>query len=74
MIFSNTRFLLGKNILFLNKKLLLEKMNKLNFLESISIKKKYPSTINIKPKATNLIAITYINQKNTSLDKMEILY
>ncbi len=63
MIFSNTRFLLGKNILFLNKKLLLEKMNKLNFLESISIKKKYPSTINIKPKATNLIAITYINQK-----------
>ena len=63
VILSNTRFLLDKNILFLNKKFLLEKMNKLNFLESISIKKKYPSTINIKTKATNLIAITYINQK-----------
>ena len=63
VILSNTRFLLDKNILFLNKKFLLEKMNKLNFLESISIKKKYPSTINIKTKATSLIAITYINQK-----------
>ncbi len=63
MILSNTRFLLDKNILFLNKKFLLEKMNKLNFIESVSIKKKYPSTLNIKTKVTSLIAITYIDQK-----------
>ena len=63
VILSNTRFLLDKNILFLNKKFLLEKMNKLNFIESVSIKKKYPSTLYIKTKVTSLIAITYIDQK-----------
>ena len=41
----------------------MEKLNKLNFIESIKIEKKYPSTINIKTKLTNLIAITYIDQK-----------
>ena len=63
IIFLNTSFLLGENIFFLKKKILLEKLNKLNFIESIKIEKKYPSTINIKTKLTNLIAITYIDQK-----------
>ena len=63
IIVSNTNFLLDKNIFFINKKLLLEKLKKLNFIESISIKKEYPSTINIKTKVTSLIAITYIDQK-----------
>ncbi len=63
IILSNTKFLIGKNIFFVNKSLLLEKIKKLNFIESVSIKKKYPSTLNIKSKITNLLAITYIGQK-----------
>ena len=63
IIVSNTNFLLDKNIFSINKKLILEKLKKLNFIESISIKKEYPSTINIKTKITSLIAITYIDQK-----------
>lgn len=62
-ILSNTSFLLGENIFFVNKNFLLEKFDKLNFIESISIKKKYPSIINIQTKHTNLIAITYLDQK-----------
>ena len=62
-ILSNTSFLLGENIFFVNKNFLLEKFDKLNFIESISIKKKYPSIINIQTKQTNLIAITYLDQK-----------
>ena len=62
-ILSNTSFLLGENIFFVNKNFLTEKFNKLSFIESISIKKKYPSIINIQTKQTNLIAITYLDQK-----------
>ncbi len=63
IILSNTDFILDKNIFFINKNFLFEKMNKLNFIESISIKKKYPSTIKIKTRETDLIAITYIEKK-----------
>ena len=63
IILSNTNFLIEKNIFFVNKKILSEKMYNLNFIENINIKKKYPSTINIKSKITDLIAITYIDQK-----------
>ena len=63
IILSNTSFLLGKNIFFINEKFLFEKLNKLNFIESISVVKKYPSTIKIKTRETDLIAITYINQE-----------
>ena len=62
-ILSKSSFLLGENIFFVNKNFLLEKFDKLNFIESISIKKKYPSIINIQTKQTNLIAITYLDQK-----------
>ncbi len=63
IIFSNTSFLLGKNIFHVNKSFILEKLNEHNLFENIIIKKIYPSTINIKTKTTSLIAITYINQK-----------
>ncbi len=63
IISSNTRFLLGKNIYSLDEKFLSERLKKLDFIESILIKKKYPSIINIKTKITSLIAITYIDQK-----------
>ena len=62
-ILSNTSFLLGENIFFVNKNILIERLDKLNFIENISIKKKYPSIINIQAKETDLIAITYFNQK-----------
>ena len=61
-ITSNTSFLLGKNIFFINNDFLLKKLDKLNFIESLNIEKKYPSTIIIKTKETSLIAITYLDQ------------
>ena len=63
IILSNMNSLLDKNIFFVNKKHLLEKIYKINFIESISVKKKYPSTILVKFKETSLIGITYIDQK-----------
>ena len=62
-ILSNTSFLIDENIFFVNKNFLIERLDKLNFIENISIKKKYPSIINIQAKETDLIAITYFNQK-----------
>ena len=62
-ILSNTSFLLGENIFFVNKNFLIERLDKLNFIENINIKKKYPSTINIITQETSLIGITYIDQK-----------
>ena len=62
-ILSNTSFLKGENIFFVNKNFLIERLNKLNFIENINIKKKYPSTINIITQETSLIGITYIDQK-----------
>ena len=63
LILLNTSFLLEKNIFFVNKKKILKNLDKLNFIESISIEKIYPSTIYIKTKVTNFVAITYIDQK-----------
>ena len=62
-ILSNTSFLKGENIFFVNKNFLIERLDKLNFIENINIKKKYPSTINIITQETSLIGITYIDQK-----------
>ena len=62
-ILLSTSFLKGENIFFVNKKFLIERLDKLNFIENINIKKKYPSIINIQAKETDLIAITYFNQK-----------
>ena len=62
-ILSNTSFLKGENIFFVNKNFLIERLDKLNFIENINIKKKYPSTINIVTQETSLIGITYIDQK-----------
>ncbi len=62
-ILLNTSFLKGENIFFVNKKFLIERLDKLNFIENINIKKKYPSTINIITQETSLIGITYIDQK-----------
>ena len=53
----------NKNIFFLKNEEILSSLKSLNFLEDISIKKVYPSTIVINTKETNLLASTYFNQK-----------
>ncbi len=63
LILNNTKFLINENILFINKKILQENLFKLSFLDTIRVKKKYPSTIKIIARKTELIAITFIDQK-----------
>ena len=60
---SSSYYLLNKNILFISKKELQKNLKSLKFLENINVKKKYPSTIIIDAKKTELIAETYLNQK-----------
>ena len=63
IILKNTKFLIEENILFINKKEIEDKLSKLKFLHSFNVIKKYPSTIKINAMKTNLIAITYLDQK-----------
>ena len=52
-----------KIFFFLNRELILNKLKSLKFIENIEIHKKFPSTIRIQANKTDLIAITYIDQK-----------
>ncbi len=61
-ILSKLNHLNNKNIFFINKLKIYNELMDLNFLEKINIKKKYPSTLSINAKTTNLIASTFINQ------------
>ena len=56
-------YLVNINIFLINKKLIKKKIENLLYLENISIKKKYPSTIIINAKKTDLIAVTFLDQK-----------
>ena len=56
-------YLLNINIFLINKKLIKKKIENLLYLENISVKKKYPSTIIINAKKTDLIAVTFLDQK-----------
>ena len=60
---KKTKFLIDENIFFLNRELILNKLKSLKFIENIEIHKKFPSTIRIQANKTDLIAITYIDQK-----------
>ena len=62
-ILNNTEDLINNNILSIDKKTLVSKLNELNFLKTINITKSYPSTLIIDLKVTKIIAITYIDQK-----------
>ena len=62
-IIFNLKYLKNENIFFIDKNIIKSKLNELKFFENLIIKKKYPSTILVNAKQTNLIAITYINQK-----------
>lgn len=56
-------YLVNINIFLINKKLIKKKIESLLYLENISVKKKYPSTIIINAKKTDLIAVTFLDQK-----------
>ena len=56
-------YLVNINIFLINKKLIKKKLENLLYLENISVKKKYPSTIIINAKKTDLIAVTFLDQK-----------
>ena len=63
IISQNAKFLLNNNIFSINSEILKDKFNKLNYLENIEIKKKYPSTIIIKANKTEYLAETFIKEK-----------
>ena len=63
IILSHTNHLIHKNIFLINNKILLKKLENLNFLENLRINKNYPSTIVLNFRETKLLAYTYINQK-----------
>ena len=62
-ILTQINYLFDKNIFFIKKNHVLENLIDLNFLENIEIKKNYPSTILIKASKTDIIGVTYLNQK-----------
>ena len=63
LIKSQTNFLLNSNIFKIDRKAIVKKISNLNFLEKIEIYKDYPSQIIIKAKETEIIAVTYLDQK-----------
>ena len=60
---SSSSYLLNKNIFFVSKERIENNLNSLKFLGNVNVKKKYPSTIIIDAKKTELLAATYLNQK-----------
>ncbi len=58
-----SNFLYDKNILLINKELIIKNFNNLGFLENLKVIKNYPSTLIIKASKTNLMGITIINKK-----------
>jgi cell division protein FtsQ len=55
-IYNQLNNLFSRNILFIHKEEIQEVLNKYNIIEEYSIKKIYPSTINIRIKPTKFIA------------------
>ena len=60
---NKIKYVLNKNIFLIEKELLYNKLDDLKFLENVSIKKVYPSSLNVSANKTKFIAITYVNQK-----------
>ena len=56
-------YLKNKNIFLIKDYEIMSKLKDLNFLEKITVKKFYPSTILISIDETNLLANTFIDQK-----------
>ena len=65
--------LIGKNIFFLNSNTIFKKMDDINFLQNINIKKIFPSKLKIILEKTNLIGITYVDGKKFYIGKNQKL-
>ena len=65
---------INQNILLIKKEDFFTYLNEINFLQDINIKKKYPSTIIFSAKKTNIVALTYLNQKKFYIGENEKLY
>ena len=63
IIEKNTRYIIGQNIFFINKKEIKDNFNRISFIETFDIKKKLPSTLIINIKKTSLLAKININNK-----------
>ena len=63
-ILEDLKFLKNQNIFLINKKKIFELMNSNNLIETYSVFKKYPSTIELEVKETNYLAIISKNGKN----------
>tara|TARA_B100000989_G_scaffold113214_1_gene83141 strand:+ start:4520 stop:5218 length:699 start_codon:yes stop_codon:yes gene_type:complete len=55
--------IINQNIFLIKKEDFFTYLNEINYLQDINIKKKYPSTIIFTAKKTNIVALTYLNQK-----------
>ena len=62
-IFSEINFINKNNIFFIKKKKLSNKLKNINYIDEFKIKKIYPSSLIVQVKKTNLIGITFINNK-----------
>ena len=62
-IFSEINFINESNIFFIKKKKLSNKLKNINYIDEFKIKKIYPSSLIVQVKKTNLIGITFINNK-----------
>ena len=63
-ILEDLKFLKNQNIFLINKKKIFELMNSNNLIETYSVFKKYPSTIELEVKETNYLALISKNGKN----------
>ncbi len=69
LVKNELKNLLKTNIFFLQKNLILESLNKFNFLESIVVRKKLPSEISIYLKKTKFIGSTIIDGEKYYIGK-----
>ena len=60
---QNLNFLINSNIFFIDKKILINQINKYNYIENYSIFKSYPSKIILKLKHANFLARTIKNNE-----------
>ena len=63
IISSETNFLKTQNIFFINQRQIINKLSNLNFLENISIRKSYPSTLIIKQTKLILLQLPILMKK-----------
>ena len=69
LVKEELKVLLKNNIFFLQKDLILESLDKFNFLENIIVNKTFPSKINIYLEKTKFVAITLIDGEKYYIGK-----